>query len=84
MSKIVYTLKKKKNTDELHLFEGGMSSDNKSCTSNQKSICKEMEKSESTENVFTCYEEKAARIRCAEIGRLVCGTCISHFYKTDF
>ena len=75
-----YTLKKKKDTNELHLFEGTMTKDG--CTSSQKSICNKMDKSESAGNKFTCYTEDEARKKCAEIGRAVCGICISHLYNT--
>jgi len=75
-----YTLKKDEDTDELHLFEGDMT--DKGCTSAQKSICKKMDKSESSGNVFTCKNENDARVKCAESGRKVCGTCVSHLYTT--
>ncbi len=78
----VYTLKIKVEKKEKHLFEGTMSTEDK-CTSDSNSICKKMNKSESLGNVFTCADEVNARRRCAEIGRLVCGVCVSHLYKTD-
>ncbi|QGY47848.1 hypothetical protein GM418_30590 [Maribellus comscasis] len=81
MGKIVYTLKRKGDTDELHLFRAKPTEDNK-CIPEKESICKKMDKSESTENIFTCYSEEDARIKCAKIGRQVCGTCISHLYET--
>lgn len=75
-----YTLKKNGDTEELHLFEGDMTTE--ACTSNPKSICKKMSKSESGGNIFTCKNEKEARSKCAELGRKVCGTCVSHLYAT--
>lgn len=81
MAKIVYTLKKKKDTEELHLFEAAMNLDN-SCSPEYNSICKKMNKNESSANIFTCQTENNARIECAKIGRLVCGTCVSHLYET--
>ena len=42
-----------------------------------------MKKSESEKNIFMCYNENEARTKCAEIGRAVCGTCVSHLYSTD-
>lgn len=75
-----YTLKKKKNTGELHLFEGAMS--DKSCTSNDLSICEKMKKSDSEANIFQCFDESDARKECAKIGRAVCGICVSHLYTT--
>lgn len=77
----VYTLKKK-DTDEYHIFEGDMYDNDNECTSNKISICEEMSKSESLKNIFACKNEEEARKMCAEYGRKVCGTCVSHLYKT--
>lgn len=73
-----YTLKRKKNTEEYHLFEGDFSQE--PCTSQNLSICKKMYKSESQGNAFTCFNEEQARKQIAEIGRPVCGVCTSHLY----
>lgn len=75
-----YTLKMKKDTKEYHLFKGKKTPDG--CTSNQKSICEKMDKSESAKNIFACADENSARIKCSEIGREVCGICVSHLYST--
>lgn len=75
-----YTLKKKANTDELHLFEGDFIQP--PCTSYPKSICKKMQKSDSEKNIFTCLDEEKARESCSRIGRQVCGTCVSHLYES--
>lgn len=75
-----YTLKKKKNTEEYHLFEGDFSQ--KPCTSENESICKKMEKSDSSGNEFQCLNENQARNEIAKIGRPVCGICTSHLYTT--
>jgi hypothetical protein len=75
----VYTLKKDKDTDELHLFEGKMT-EPKKCSSNQVSICRKMKKSQNAANQFACEDEKVARTKCANIGRAVCGICVSHLY----
>jgi len=75
-----YTLKEKKDTQEFHLFKGRMTTEG--CTSNLSSICKEMTKSESSRNIFSCKDEDDARVRCATIGRQVCGTCVSHLYES--
>lgn len=75
-----YTLKRKKNTEEYHLFEGDFSQE--PCTSKKLSICKKMDKSESQGNAFTCFNEEQARKQIAEIGRPVCGVCTSHLYTT--
>lgn len=81
MSDDVYTLKKMKDTDECHLFKGKITSTDK-CSSNAKSICKKMSKSESEKNIFACEDEDTARSMCAKEGRKVCGPCVSHIYAT--
>jgi hypothetical protein len=75
----VYTLKKDKDTDELHLFEGKMTESDK-CTSSELSICRKMKKTQNAANQFACKDENVARIKCANIGRAVCGICVSHLY----
>ncbi|MGG8497169.1 hypothetical protein ACQY1Q_12190 [Tenacibaculum sp. TC6] len=74
-----YTLKEKKNTKELHIFKGIMTSEG--CTSNSTSICGKMQKTQSQGNIFTCNDEVEARIKSAKKGRKVCGTCVSHLYS---
>jgi hypothetical protein len=75
-----YTLKKKKLSEEYHLFEGKMTEEG--CTSKQLSICGKMDRSESSGNIFSCEEEDSARRKCAKIGRNVCSICVSYFYTT--
>jgi hypothetical protein len=75
-----YTLKKKKDSEEYHLFEGDFSQD--TCTSQNESICGKMKKSESIGNKFQCLKEQQARTEIAKIGRQVCGVCTSHLYTT--
>lgn len=77
----VYSLLKKKETNEMHLFEGTPIL-NSPCVTSQKSICQKMDKSENVESKFTCKDENEARLLCAKIGRGVCGDCLSHLYKT--
>lgn len=67
-------------TEEKHLFEGKMVAVNK-CSANAKSICKKINEGEGR-YVFTCLSEQDARKKCAEIGRSVCGTCVSHLYTS--
>lgn len=76
-----YTLKKNGDTDELHLFEGDFT-DGVKCTSVAKSICQKMAKTDSGGNTFVCQTDDAARVKCAQAGRLVCGVCVSHLYTT--
>ncbi|MDY7784242.1 hypothetical protein [Aeromonas caviae] len=81
MANVVYTLKIKKETQEMHLFEATPKPDDK-CTPKTKSICKKMSSSESEGNKFACQSESSARIEIAKIGRSVCGTCVSSLYET--
>lgn len=81
MESIVYTLKIKTDTQEMHLFEATPKSGNE-CIPNSKSICKKMYLSESSGNKFACYNEEKARTTIASLGRKVCGTCTSHLYTT--
>ncbi len=74
-----YILKRRKDTQEYHLFEGDFTN-NGNCNSNKFSICRKMDKSESQGNAFTCFNEEQARKQIAEIGRPVCGVCTSHLY----
>jgi len=41
-----------------------------------------MDKSDSSENIFSCQDDNYTRTQCAKIGRQICGTCISHLYET--
>lgn len=82
MKKQVYTLKKRKDTGELHLFEAYQESGSDSCIPDQESICKKMKKDESEKNLFACQNEDKARNLAANQGRKVCGVCISHLYAT--
>jgi hypothetical protein len=81
MANVVYTLKKCKETEELHLFRATPTQDGK-CTPEKQSICEKMDVSESEANIFACQKEDAARISAANQGRKVCGICVSHLYET--
>jgi hypothetical protein len=79
----VYTLKKHKTAEEYHLFEGeGESENEKKCTMGTHSICKKMDAAQGDESIFSCKNEKAARMKCAEEGKKVCGICVSHLYAS--
>jgi hypothetical protein len=76
----LYSLKKKVNTNEMHLFECTPSVS--SCFCNQKSMCAKMDKNEPHTNEFLCNDENAARVKIANKGRQVCGNCTSQLYTT--
>lgn len=79
-----YTLKKREDTEEYHLFEGNLLGIKK-CDTNlvKESICRMMNIDESVGNVFTCIDKDKALEQIAKIGSAVCGVCTSHLYKTD-
>jgi len=79
MSKFAYTLKKKQGTAELHLFKVTQV-DPKTCHVPDESLCGQMKKTEGADNSFSCKEGAAARLRCANLGRQVCGDCVSLLY----
>ncbi len=78
-----YTLKKRKETEEYHLFKGDFLG-SKKCNTNlvKTSICKMMNIDENEGNIFTCEDEDHSRLKIAEIGKQVCGVCTSHLYTT--
>jgi len=74
-----YTLKRKKGSAELHLFEGEFKGT--SCSSNHYSVCGRMAKTEGeATSLFMCETEETARKQCWLLGRAVCGTCIGVLY----
>jgi len=81
MAKKIYTLKKKPDTEEYHLFEGEMTSLDH-CSVDSISICEKMRKTENYTIIFACQNENIARTECARIGRKVCGICVSHLYES--
>lgn len=79
-----YSLKQHKDTGELHLFKGKFTPEDPKfkCNTAQMSECREMNRNDSAANRFTCETEDQARKKIAEIGRPVCGTCVSTLYTT--
>ena len=78
MTNEFYSLQKRKQKNEFHLFIGKDS--NGTVQYNSTSICKQLELSES-ESVLTDLPEDQARIKCANGGKQVCGTCVSELYS---
>jgi len=61
-----YTLKKKEETEEYHLFEGNLLGIKKFDTNLVKeSICKMMSIDENDGNIFTCEDKDQARLKIA-------------------
>lgn len=82
VNELAYSFIKYEDTDEVHIFEGRFTTER--CTANHTSICSKIEdrRAENMVNVITCLNEDEARLKAAEIGRTVCGVCISHLYTT--
>lgn len=74
----LFTLFKKNNTEELHLFNSEKVPD--TCNVRNQSICNKMSYDEKSETIFVCKDENTARTKCAELGRQVCGICVSNLY----
>lgn len=77
-----YSFLKDKKTEEKHIFEGDTNPKG-GCFADQKSICKKV----TNENGnwipdAICLNDNIARKKTAEIGRSVCGVCVSHLYTT--
>ncbi|NBG93658.1 hypothetical protein FEZ21_20270 [Pseudomonas sp. 9.1(2019)] len=81
MAKVVYTLKKRTDTEEVHIFTATPVPEDK-CRPANKSICRKMDLSETESTLQACMSERTARVKAAEIGRSVCGPCVSHLYET--
>ena len=77
----LFTLLEKNNTNEFHLFESQKDIQNQCIPNGVKSICGKMTLREKKSTKFTCHDEDKARVRCAIIGKDVCGTCVSHLYS---
>jgi hypothetical protein len=80
----LFSLLKKKDTQELHLFITERTSDGKCvvASADDKSICKKLDfkNRANDDQSFHCATANSARKKCAEIGTRVCGTCVSHLY----
>ena len=74
----LFTFLQKKDTDEIHLFPSITRANN--CFAELNSICKKMKTEESEKSHFNCLDDEDARFVCANLGRTVCGTCVSSLY----
>lgn len=80
---ITYSIRKRKDSDEHHIFEGRQTSrEPLECKSQPESICRKSRFSETKWIRFSCLSEEQVRMKAATLGRVVCGTCVSHLYAT--
>lgn len=75
-----FTAMRKKDSGETHLFRVNFAAG--TWTSQSTSVCRKMSASERDTVPFTSLDEDEARGRCAAIGKMVCGTCVSTLYTT--
>lgn len=76
-----YSFLKKQNTEEKHIFEGDFISGG--CDAETSSICKKATQIQGTWiSNAGCLTDQKAREKAAELGRSVCGICVSHLYTT--
>ncbi len=68
-------------SEEWHIFPA--TSTNPGCDFlTRRSICLDMGWEEAIDKKLACLNENEARMICAEMGRQICGVCISHLYST--
>lgn len=81
INEIAYSFFKFNDTDETHIFEGKFTPEG--CNHKFISICKKIDRRiEDTTNIKSCLDEDQARQKAANLGRIVCGVCVSHLYTT--
>ena len=77
----LYSIIKDKDTNEFHIFK--IDKDNMGHSKAQdKSICQEMNYHNQTEVYHDCLDEDTIRKKAVDIGRQMCGICISSLYAT--
>lgn len=69
-----YKLRRNDDTGIFHIFETKY---------NGKSACSKMSNSMTSTKEVLAIGEKEARFKAAEIGREVCGICVSHLYARE-
>lgn len=79
-----YSFEIRKNSDEIHIFQGTYNVAKVTYRSSLTSICekKVTRRSDLIEDA-QCLNESEARYKAAFLGRAVCGTCVSHLYKKE-
>jgi hypothetical protein len=69
-------------TSEIHIFEGEFTL-GAGCNLRYLSICEKISrKGDNSKQITVCLNEDEARKKAASIGRIVCGTCVSHLYES--
>ncbi|OAL80773.1 hypothetical protein AY606_15380 [Acinetobacter sp. SFB] len=83
MVKTTFTLKENPETGQFHLFEGKLNPPNAdtACTSQNSSVCEKMKWVSGHKDIVCETNESIVRMKCAKLGRSVCGICVSHLYS---
>lgn len=50
------------------------------CSSESFSICEKMKWVSGSKDISCEVDESIVRVKCAQLGRSVCGICVSHLY----
>lgn len=80
---ITYSIRKREESGEHHIFEGKLKSKEPlKCSSDAESICRKVAHGDTVAIGKSCRGEKQARQEAADLGRQVCGVCVSHLYAT--
>lgn len=78
-----YSFECKKGTNEIHIFQGTYTLTAMTYQPEALSICKKkIRKASERISDATCLKEQETREKAVELGRNVCGNCISNLYKT--
>jgi hypothetical protein len=82
MAEQLYSIKQRPDTEEYHIFYASWNDADKTCVLKGESICKKMNFDKNAKTISGCQNEKITRVKAAEIGRKVCGICVSNLYTT--
>lgn len=81
ITEIAYSLLEIESTGEIHIYEGKFTPDR--CDAKDFPICNKISRRDNkVKTIKTCLNEEEARKKAASIGRIVCGTCVSHLYES--
>lgn len=82
--KTAYSFEIRRNSEEIHIFEGTYSVAKITYKPSLTSICgKKVTRLSDQIKDAHCLNESEARYKAAFLGRVVCGTCVSHLYKNE-
>lgn len=78
--KKAYSFLKRNSNEERHIFEGDFTV-LPHCNAEPQSICKKVQ---IKDGIWAeqCLDENQARLKAAQLGRVVCGTCVSYLYSS--